>query len=251
MTKAVAIIPARYQSQRLPAKPLADIAGKPMIQHVYERTLRARRIAQVIVATDDERIASVVRAFGGEVVMTSKDLQSGTDRIAVVAESLPNDIGIIVNVQGDEPLIDPDMVDEAVAVVAESTADVGTLVKRIEALDELLNPNVVKVVLSDAGKCLYFSRSPIPFGRDKAQTEWLSTYTYYKHIGMYVFRREFLRTYATLKQTPLEHVEKLEQLRILENGFTINAGITRHDSMPVDTIEDLERVRGAYSKSHE
>ncbi len=251
MTKSVAIIPARYHSQRLPAKPLAEIGGKPMIQHVYERTLRARRVSGVIVATDDERIAAAVRGFGGAVTMTPADLQSGSDRIAIVAETLPGDVDFVVNVQGDEPLISPDMIDEAVAVVEGSSADVGTLVKRIETPDELLNPNVVKVVLSGRGVCLYFSRCPIPFGRDRAQSDWLATHPYYKHIGIYAFRRKFLRTYATLEQTRLERMEKLEQLRILEHGFTISAGITQHDSIPVDTVEDLERVRGLYSKSHE
>lgn len=250
MTRAVAIIPARYGSQRLPAKPLADINGKPMIQHVYEAAAKAARIDTVIVATDDERIASAVRAFRGVAVMTPTTLQSGTDRVAFVAKDL-SDADIIVNVQGDEPLLASEMIDEGVAVVAESDASVGTLVKKIENDTELFNPNVVKVVLANNGNCLYFSRSPIPFGRERVQTDWLKAHTYYKHIGLYVFRRDFLLRYTTLKQTPLELAEKLEQLRILEAGYSIRAGVTQYDSTPVDTQEDLERVRDMCRKQHE
>jgi 3-deoxy-manno-octulosonate cytidylyltransferase (CMP-KDO synthetase) len=250
MTNAVIIIPARYSSERLPAKPLADIGGKPMIQHVYERAAQATRARRVLVATDDERIFAAVKSFGGEAVMTPTTLQSGTDRIAFVARDIV-DAEIVVNVQGDEPLIAPEMIDEGIAIVVEGNAVVGTLARRIEREDELFNPNVVKVVSGDKGKCLYFSRSPIPFGRDSAQSDWLRHHEYYKHIGMYVFRREFLLQYPTLPQTPLERAEKLEQLRILEHGYEIFAAVTRHDSTPVDTPEDLERVRGIFSTLYE
>lgn len=249
MTRAVAIIPARYGSQRLPAKPLADIGGKTMIQHVYERAARASLIRRVIVATDDQRIADAVNTFGGEVMMTPLTLQSGTDRVAYAAREL-DDADIIVNVQGDEPLIAPAMIDEAVRVVAESAAPAGTLVRTIEREDELFNPNVVKVVLAADGTCLYFSRSPIPFGRDREQNEWLRHHTYYKHIGLYVFRRGFLLEFSRLTQTPLERTEKLEQLRILEHGHSIKAGITQYDSLPVDTAEDLETVRRILAQQH-
>ncbi len=250
MTRAVAIIPARYGSQRLPAKPLAEIAGKTLIQHVYERAARATLIEKVIVATDDERIVAAVERFGGTAVMTPTSLQSGTDRVACAARDLP-DADIVVNVQGDEPLIAPAMIDEGVRVVADSTAPVGTLVRTIEREDDLFNPNVVKVVLAADGTCLYFSRSPIPFGRDRAQTEWLRHHVYYKHIGLYVFRRWFLLQFATLVQTPLEQAEKLEQLRILEHGYSIKAAVTQYDSMPVDTAEDLEEVRRILAQQHE
>jgi 3-deoxy-manno-octulosonate cytidylyltransferase (CMP-KDO synthetase) len=250
MTKVVAVIPARYSSQRLPAKPLVDLGGKPMIQRVYEQTAKAKRVDNVVVATDDQRITNVVHAFGGVAVMTPATLQSGTDRVAFVAKNLA-DTDIIVNVQGDEPLLAPEMIDEGVAVVAESDAVVGTLVKKIEEEDELFKPNVVKVVLGADGNCLYFSRSPIPFGRDTLQGDWLKHHAYYKHIGLYVFRREFLLRYTTLKQTPLELAEKLEQLRILEHGYAIRAAVTKYDSTPVDTQEDLERVRGIFLKQHE
>ncbi|MEK9139158.1 MAG: 3-deoxy-manno-octulosonate cytidylyltransferase [Bacteroidota bacterium] len=242
--RVVAIIPARYASQRLPAKPLADICGKPMVQHVYERAAHARLVNAVLVATDDERIASTVRGFGGHAVMTPESLQTGTDRIAYVARSLP-DADIIVNVQGDEPLIEPTMIDEAVGpLVDDNSIKVGTLVRRLESEDELANPGIVKVVLDRKGFGLYFSRSPIPFGRDSRQPEWLKRHSYYKHIGLYVFRREFLNLFAELAPTPLERMEKLEQLRILENGYKIKCTVTSFDSMPVDTQEDLDKVRG-------
>jgi 3-deoxy-manno-octulosonate cytidylyltransferase (CMP-KDO synthetase) len=241
--RVVAIIPARYGSQRLPAKPLADICGKPMVQWVYERTAKAMLVNAVLVATDDERIASVVRGFGGHAVITPESLQTGTDRIAYVARSLP-DANIVVNVQGDEPLIEPAMIDEAVEpLIHDSSINVGTLVKRIESDSDLSTPGIVKVVVDREGNGMYFSRSAIPFGRDLQQNEWLSHHTYYKHIGLYVFRREFLNTFAEMAETPLEQTEKLEQLRILENGYKIRCTVTSFDSVPVDTQEDLERVR--------
>ena len=241
--RVVVVIPARYGSQRLPAKPLADICGKPMVQHVYERATRAKLVNAVLVATDDERIMSTVREFGGRAVMTPESLQTGTDRIAYVARSLP-DADIVVNVQGDEPLMEPAMIDEAVEpLVSDSSINVGTLVKKIDSSADLSNPGIVKVVLDRQGNGMYFSRSPIPFGRDIQQSEWPRHHTYYKHIGLYVFRREFLNTFSEMSRTPLERAEKLEQLRILEHGFKIRCTITLHDSVPVDTQEDLEKVR--------
>jgi 3-deoxy-manno-octulosonate cytidylyltransferase (CMP-KDO synthetase) len=246
--RVVAIIPARYASQRLPAKPLADIAGKPMVQHVYERTVRATLVHDVLVATDDERIASAVRAFGGRAIMTPESCQSGTDRIASVARDLQH-ADIIINVQGDEPLIEPAMIDEAVRPLLHgSSIPVGTLVRRIETESDLINPNIVKVVLDRTGTCLYFSRSAIPFGRDRAPNDWLRYHVYFKHIGLYVFRRDFLLRYAEMHQTPLEQAEKLEQLRILEYGYAIRAVETTYDSVPVDTPEDLERVRAVIAR---
>jgi 3-deoxy-manno-octulosonate cytidylyltransferase (CMP-KDO synthetase) len=250
MMRAVAIIPARYASQRLPGKPLVDIGGRPMIQRVYERARRAASLNSVVVATDDERIANAVADFGGTAIMTSPELPSGTDRVAAAARRV-HDAEIIVNVQGDEPLLVPEMVDEAVAVVAGSDAVAGTLVKKIDNDTELFNSNIVKVVLSGKGECLYFSRSPIPFGRDLAQQEWRRAHPYYKHIGLYVFRRAFLLQYAALPPTPLERAEKLEQLRILEHGYRISAAVTTHDSIPVDTPDDLEKVRLIYRTHHE
>jgi len=244
MAHVVAVIPARYASQRLPAKPLVDLLGKPMIQRVYEQVKLATLPGQIIVATDDERIADVVRKFGGDVVMTSPDIKSGSDRVAAVAHEVPGDI--YVNVQGDEPLIAPEMIDQAIHVVLDDpTAEVGTLVRKIESLEELRNPGVVKVVFGSDRSALYFSRSEIPFVRDAHdKTQWLSQSTFYKHIGIYVFRRAFLMKYTEMPESNLERSEKLEQLRILENGHRIKVGITHHDSVPIDTRDDVVRVIG-------
>ena len=244
----VAVIPARYGSQRLPAKPLADICGKPMIQHVYERASQAKTIDWCLVATDDERIASCVHRFGGHAVLTPDTLQTGTDRVAFVARSLP-DAALIVNVQGDEPLLEPSMLDEAVRpVVADSTTVAGTIIREIEHEQDLANPGVVKVALDAENNCLYFSRSPIPFARDHKPGNWTRHHRYYKHLGLYVYRREFLLKLSEMNRTPLEIAESLEQLRILENGYRIKAAVTVCDSVPVDTQEDLDRVRAILSQ---
>jgi 3-deoxy-manno-octulosonate cytidylyltransferase (CMP-KDO synthetase) len=248
--KTIAIIPARYGSERLPAKPLADIAGKPMIQHVVERTAKASRIHETLVATDDQRIMDAVLRFGGNAVMTPADLKSGTDRVAFAAQNLP-DADIIVNVQGDEPLIVPAMIDQAVEPLQQNASVLaGTLVREISTDEELANPGVVKAVLDSNGYCLYFSRSIIPFLRDVPLKEWRARHTFYKHIGLYVFRRELLLRYATLPQTPLERAEKLEQLRLLEHGYPMKATITTHDTTPVDTASDLDNVRAQLEKRH-
>jgi 3-deoxy-manno-octulosonate cytidylyltransferase (CMP-KDO synthetase) len=244
MAHVIAVIPARYASQRLPAKPLVDLLGKSMIQRVYERVKLATLPSQIIVATDDKRIADVVRKFGGDVIMTSPDIKSGSDRVAAVAHDVPGDI--YVNVQGDEPLIAPEMIDQAIRVVLDDpAAEVGTLVRRIESLEELRNPGVVKVVFGSDRFALYFSRSEIPFVRDADdRSQWLGQSTFYKHIGIYVFRREFLFQYASMPESNLERSEKLEQLRILENGHKIKVGITQYDSVPIDTRDDVVRVIG-------
>jgi 3-deoxy-manno-octulosonate cytidylyltransferase (CMP-KDO synthetase) len=243
------VIPARYASQRLPAKPLVDLLGKPMIQRVYERVKLATLPSQIVVATDDERIADVVRKFGGDVIMTPPDIKSGSDRVAVVAHDVPGDI--YVNVQGDEPLIAPEMIDQAIRVVLDDpAAEVGTLVRKIESLEELRNPGVVKVVFGSDRFALYFSRSEIPFVRDASdRSQWLGQSTFYKHVGIYVFRREFLFKYASMPESNLERSEKLEQLRILENGHKIKVAITQHDSVPVDTRDDVVRVIGMLRSS--
>ena len=248
--RIVAVIPARYGSERLPGKPLADIAGKPMIQHVVERVRRASLVNEVIVATDDERILAAVRQFGGHAVMTDPALRSGTDRIAVVARTRP-DATIVVNVQGDEPLIHPAMVDDAIRLLLEDPRlNVATLVHRITDPADLENPAVVKVVLDHQLNCLYFSRASIPFARDISPGQRLANAPYWKHVGLYVFRRAFLLTFASLAQTALERAEKLEQLRILEHGERIRASITEHESLPVDTPADLERVRARAGQQH-
>lgn len=248
---AIGVIPARYASQRLPAKPLVDLLGKPMIQRVYEQAGKARTLGRIIVATDDERIASVVRGFSGEVVMTPPELRSGSDRVAAVAADLHADL--VVNIQGDEPLLVPEMVDQAVhTLVNDPGASVGTLGKTIARLDELQNPGVVKVVVDRRSRALYFSRSVIPFVRDGADPRsWLQRHRFLKHIGLYVFRREALLKYAQAEESPLERAEKLEQLRALEQGLLIAVGLTEHDTVPVDTTEDAERVREILRASQE
>ncbi len=240
----VGVIPARYASQRLPAKPLIDLEGKPMVQRVHERASASGVLSRLVVATDDERIAAVVRAFGGEAVMTSTDLRSGTDRVAAVAAEMPGDL--FVNIQGDEPLLAPEAIGEAVEVLlADPDAAIGTLAKPIENEDELVNPAVVKVVTDRRGRALYFSRSVIPHVREAADRgSWISGHRYLKHLGLYVYRRAFLRQYASLPEAPLETAERLEQLRALYHGFIIAVGTTSHDSLPVDTLEDAERIRG-------
>ena len=241
----IAIIPARYGSTRLDGKPLLDIGGKPMVQWVYERAKKAKLIRDVMVATDDKRVMSAVERFGGKAVMTSSSHRSGTDRIAEAAGSLNADV--IVNVQGDEPLIEPEMIDEAIKpLLAESSLLISTLKTRIANEEELKDPNVVKVVTDREGFAIYFSRLPIPYVRDSSEFGVRSSElkaTYYKHIGLYVYRKDFLLKFAKMKPTPLEDAEKLEQLRVLENGYKIKVVQTKYNSVGVDTKEDLERVR--------
>ncbi len=239
-TGIVAIIPARYQSSRLPGKALADIAGRPMIEHVYRRVQRAPSVDRVIVATDDVRIQRAVESFGGRAQLTRADHASGTDRVAEVVDRLA--CAIVVNVQGDEPLVEPGMVEEVLTPFPrDPTLDMSTLRRRIDDPVELDNPNVVKVVVDRDGHALYFSRAPIPLLRDhdtpRARTP------AYKHVGLYAYRREFLLRLSRLEPTPLERAESLEQLRALEHGFRVRVIETTHDSIGVDTQEDLERVR--------
>jgi len=232
------VIPARYASTRLPGKPLLEIAGRPMIEHVYRRAALARSVEAVIVATDDERIAAVVRAFGGRAQLTSSAHPSGTDRLAEVAATL--DCDLVVNVQGDEPLIEPAMIDEATAPFAGDPAlQMSSLRRRFDPGADLTNPNVTKVVVDREGYALYFSRAPIPV--DRSAPGAVSAYAF-KHIGLYAYRREFLLTLARLPATPLERLECLEQLRVLEHGYRIKVLETMHDSIGVDTREDLERA---------
>lgn len=233
----VAIIPARYDSSRLPGKALAEIAGKPMIEHVYRRTSAARGVGVVIVATDDTRICEAVEAFGGRAQLTSRDHLSGTDRLAEVAAGLTADV--VVNVQGDEPLIDPSMIDDAIAPFRTDPAlQMTTLRRRIDDESERTNPNVTKVVVDRDGYALYFSRAPIPFTREgsPAAPAW-------RHIGLYAYRRECLLRLTALPPTAMEQAEALEQLRALEHGIRIRVLETTHNSIGVDTAEDLERVR--------
>ena len=232
--KILGVIPARFASSRFPGKALATIAGKPMLQHVYERASQARYLSKLIVATDDERIQQAARSFGAEVRMTRADHASGTDRVAEVASS--ETAPVIVNIQGDEPLLDPEAIDAAaLALLDNADIPMATLKKRIEDPREIADPSVVKVVADLAGNAIYFSRCPIPFQRDGGST-------YYKHIGLYVYRREFLLAYSGLPVGPLEQAERLEQLRALENGHRVRVVETEYESWGVDTPADLERV---------
>ena len=246
--KVTVIIPSRYGSSRLEGKPLADIVGKPMIQHVYERASEASGVDDVLVATDDERIFSAVEGFGGKVVMTSPEHQTGTDRLAEVAASLDSDI--IVNVQGDEPLIGPRMIEAAVApLLKDRSIKMGTLKTVLCNKEDLHDSAVAKLVVDKDDFALYFSRSPIPFLREDGEAA--SDTVYYKHIGLYVYDREFLLNYAKMPQTPLEKAERLEQLRALENGYRIKAVTTEEGSIGVDTPEGLEKVRALITKRME
>lgn len=233
--KVVGIIPARFESTRFPGKPLAKILNKPMIQWVYEGAKKAKSLEAIIVATDSQQIYNQVKDFGGEVVLTSKQHSSGTSRVAEAATQL--NVEIVVNIQGDEPLITPYAIEEAVnPLLVDSTIYMSTLKHKITDEDELFSPNVVKVVTDKAGFALYFSRALIPF-----VTQPYTSYVY-KHIGIYVYRKDFLLKLVQLPSTPLEQVEKLEQLRVLENGYKIKVVKTNYTSIGVDTQEDLEKV---------
>jgi 3-deoxy-manno-octulosonate cytidylyltransferase (CMP-KDO synthetase) len=233
----VAIIPARFDSTRLPGKALADIGGRPMIEHVYRRASAARSVGVVIVATDDERICDAVEAFGGRAQMTSRTHQSGTDRLAEIAASLTADL--VVNVQGDEPLIEPATIDDAIgAFRQEPSLQMSTVRRRISDRRELSDPNVTKVVVDQHGYALYFSRAPIPFTREGCPPA-----PAWRHIGLYVYRRETLLQLTALTPTAMEESEALEQLRAIEHGIRIKTVETIHDCIGVDTPEDLERIR--------
>jgi 3-deoxy-manno-octulosonate cytidylyltransferase (CMP-KDO synthetase) len=241
----IGIIPARYASTRFPGKPLADMKGKPMIQRVYEQVHDV--LDAVCVATDDRRIMSAVKAFGGNVVMTSAMHKSGTDRCYEAYTKVGRGYHVIVNIQGDEPFTKPDQIETLKSCFSDIYVQIATLVKPLRAGDKfeaasLFNHNLPKVVLNKNNEAIYFSRSVIPYFRGKVHTEWLSNHTYYKHIGLYAYRADVLREITLLPQSPLEIAESLEQLRWLENGYRIKAGITHQDTVGIDTPEDLEHA---------
>lgn len=240
----VGIIPARFASSRLMGKPLADIGGKPMIQHTYLSAKKSKLLDKVIIAVDDEKVFQVVKSFGAEAYMTPKDCASGSDRIAFVAEQIP-DAEIIVNIQGDEPFIKGKMIDQAIEPLwIDKKVNLSTLARRITNVEEMKSPAVVKVVFDYHNYAMYFSRSPIPFVRDaRTNLEKVQSADIFKHIGLYVYRRESLLKFTTLKPTDLEQIEKLEQLRFLENGFKMKIVVTEYDSLSVDTPRDLELAR--------
>ena len=237
--KVLCVIPARYASTRLPGKPLLDIAGKPMVVRVYERASKARKVSGTLVATDDERIKAAVEASGGKAMLTRADHPTGTDRLAEVASAYP-DADLIVNVQGDEPLIEPSLIDELIAQFeAEPELAMATVKTEIKDEAEQRNPNNVKVVCDRQGYALYFSRSLMPYPRKGGCPV-------YKHIGIYAYRRDFLLAYAKMQPTPLEQAESLEQLRALENGYRIKVVETKARFVGVDTAEDLVKVNEIY-----
>jgi 3-deoxy-manno-octulosonate cytidylyltransferase (CMP-KDO synthetase) len=240
------VIPARYASARFPGKALARIGSKPMLEHVFERASQARYLTSLVIATDDPRIEEAARAFGAAVRMTRADHASGTDRVAEVASTGAAEL--VVNIQGDEPLIDPAAIDAAILpLLHDPDICMGTLKKRIEDAREIGDPNVVKVVTDRSGNAIYFSRAAIPYVRG-ALTPPMA---HYKHIGLYVYRRDFLLSYSDLPVGPLERAERLEQLRALENGYAIRVVETEYESLGVDTPEDLERVSKLFEASLE
>jgi 3-deoxy-D-manno-octulosonate cytidylyltransferase len=242
--EVVIVIPARFGSTRLPGKPLVSLAGKPMIQHVYERSKLAGRASRVIVATDDERIVRAVESFGGTARMTRPDHRTGTERVAEVAAHEKGDI--FVNVQGDEPLLDPVSVDTAIeALLEEPAASIATVATPIKSPADIMDPNVVKTVLDFDNNGLYFSRAPIPWVRDTASKIQVR---HLKHLGLYVFQRDALLEYPTLPQGELERIEQLEQLRWLENGWKIRVAEVEHDAVSVDVPEDVARVEKLLQK---
>ncbi|MGD1006124.1 MAG: 3-deoxy-manno-octulosonate cytidylyltransferase [Ignavibacteriaceae bacterium] len=245
----IGIIPARFASTRLLGKPLADICGKPMIQHTYESAKQSKLLNEVIVAVDDEKVAQIIGNFGAKVVMTPKNIATGSDRIAFVAKNLPG-AKIIVNIQGDEPFIKGEMIDQAIEpLLFDRLVNVSTLAKRIDNIQDLKSPSVVKVVFDYNNFAMYFSRSPIPYVRDaRTNFDRIQKAEIYKHIGLYAYRRESLLKFTELQPTDLEQIEKLEQLRMLENGFKVKIVVTEFESLSIDTQEDLERARVYYTR---
>jgi 3-deoxy-manno-octulosonate cytidylyltransferase (CMP-KDO synthetase) len=248
--KAICVIPARYASQRLPGKPLAIIGHKPMIQWVYEQAAKAKNIDKVIVATDSEKVIKVVEGFSGFACMTDPNLPSGTDRVYAAIEN--EQAEIIINLQGDEPFVSPDLLDDLVRIFSNKKIEIATPIKQIENENELHNPNVVGVVRDIHGYALYFSRATIPWVRDKQDIKkWLHTHIFYKHIGIYAYRKKCLKKLTLLKQSSLEKSEKLEQLRFLENGYKIYTLVTEYNSIGVDTPEDLHHVNELLKSKNE
>ena len=238
--KFIAIIPARYASTRFPGKPLALLGGLPVIQRVYEQAISV--LPEAYVATDDERIFQCVEAFGGRAVMTRTDHKSGTDRIQEAVEHIGTDADVIINVQGDEPFIQPSQVETLMHLFDEPSTQIGTLGKRFDSIEAIQNPNSPKIVTDIRGFALYFSRSVIPYIRGVETQDWFGQYPFLKHLGIYAYRREVLAEVTQLPQSSLEKAESLEQLRWLENGYRIRVGLTDVETVGIDTPEDLQRA---------
>lgn len=244
----IGIIPARYNSTRFPGKPLVDINGKPMIQRVYEAVEGSQLMSDVYVATDDTRIEDVVKNFGGNVVMTSPNHRTGTERCFEAFQKINKDgkyqpYDAVINIQGDEPYINTEQIKKIIYCFDDNRTLIATLIKQITDKEDLFNHNVVKVIKTTANKLIYFSRHPIPYSRDKAPSEWLEHTKYYKHIGIYAYKVSAFSTIVNLPESMLEKAENLEQLRWVENGFKIRFNYTMHDSISIDTPEDLEKIK--------
>lgn len=243
--KILGIIPARYASTRFPGKPLTDIGGKTMIRRVYEQAKKASKLSEVIVATDDERIADEIKKHGGNVVMTSGDHQSGTDRCAEAVKKIPGEWNAVINIQGDEPFILPEQINLLASLFENPETEIGTLVKKLSDPADLDNPNTMKVVLDIHGNGMYFSRSAIPFVRGAEKKDWLQKNFFYKHIGIYGYRADVLQKLTLLPRGKLELAESLEQLRWLENGYKIKTAFTELETISVDSPEDIEKLKKA------
>ena len=246
--KFIAIIPARFASTRFPGKPLALLGGKTVIQRVYEQALSV--LPEAYVATDDERIYQAVESFGGRAIMTRADHKSGTDRIEEAAEKISTDADVIINIQGDEPFVQASQILTLQRLFDAPETQIGTLGKRFEEMDAVINPNSPKIVCDLRGFALYFSRNVIPYIRGREPQDWLDHYPYLKHLGIYAYRREVLREVTSLPQSPLEVAESLEQLRWLENGYRIRVGLTDVETVGIDTPEDLQRAEEFLKTQH-
>jgi len=240
--KILGIIPSRYGSTRFPGKPLIDINGKSMIQRVYEQAKKAKSLADVVVATDDNRIFEHVNSFGGKVFMTSTNHESGTERCAEVVRKIDEVFDVVINIQGDEPFINPEQINQLCECFNDSKTDIATLIKKINSEEELFNPNRPKVEVDEKGFAKMFSRNAIPVLKNIEKQDWLKNHTFYKHIGIYGYNRTVLNKICLLPPSPLELKEKLEQLRWLENNYSIKIAITAHEGIAIDTPKDLEKI---------
>jgi len=249
--RILGIIPARYASSRFPGKPLADVGGMSMVMRVVSQARKCALIQEIVVATDDERVFQHVLDHGGNAVMTSLDHPSGTDRCLEAVGQVDAEADVVLNIQGDEPFVEPGQLESLCMLMHRKGAEIATLSKKITDLETLMDPNKVKIVFNEIGRAIYFSRWPIPYRKDVPQSEWLNQGNYYKHIGLYAFRADVLRRVCTLQPSPLELAESLEQLRWLEAGYNIQVGATEVESPSVDTPEDLERILKALEGSSE
>ncbi len=248
MKKNIGVIPARYASTRFPGKPLVEIKGKSMIQRVYEQASKVKRLSEVIVATDDAKIFEHVKGFGGKVIMTSVHHDSGTSRCAEVVNKVGGEIGVVINIQGDEPFIDPVQIESLLDLFEEDKTEIGTLIKKIEDNTTLFNINVPKVIINHENLAMYFSRSTIPFLRGEMEGKWIEKHDFYKHIGIYGYRADVLLKLVELESCPLEEAEKLEQLRWLFNGYSIKTAVTTIETVGIDTEDDLKEIEKFFDK---